>query len=133
MNIKRLQSTLNLSFRKPKLYLFSAHDTTIVPLLVAFKIFDNKWPVYCANIAIELWQKDSGDHIVKILYCGEVSVIHEWNSEPLLMTYGLASSSWLKQAFQLERVGKFSCLVTTSKFHAYCSEQPGASTYFIIS
>ena len=72
------------------MYLFSAHDTTIVPLLVAFRIFDNKWPVYCANIAVELWQKNSGEHLVKISYCGKVSLIHEWYCQPLRVKRGLS-------------------------------------------
>lgn len=39
-----------------KLYLTSAHDTTILPLLIALEIYDRKWPDYCAYLAFELWE-----------------------------------------------------------------------------
>ncbi len=36
--------------------LYSAHDTTLVPLLLAFDVFDHKWPHYSSSLAFELWQ-----------------------------------------------------------------------------
>jgi len=45
-----------MSKAERKLYLVSAHDTTVLPLLVAFGVHDGLWPPFCANIAVELWE-----------------------------------------------------------------------------
>jgi len=42
-----------------KLYLVSAHDTTVLPLLIALEVFDGNWPKYCADLAFELWEDHS--------------------------------------------------------------------------
>ena len=36
--------------------LFSAHDTTVVPLLLALRVFDDKWPDFAADVAFELYR-----------------------------------------------------------------------------
>ena len=53
--------------------LYSGHDTTVTPLLIALDIFDNKWPQYAADLRFELYDNTKGEHYVKILYCGKVS------------------------------------------------------------
>lgn len=52
--LKELNDNL-MNQRDPKIYLYSGHDTTIIPLMIALGIFDLKWPEYCSNLAIELW------------------------------------------------------------------------------
>ncbi len=42
-------------------------------LLMALDVFDNKWPRYCANLAIELWENEKHEHLVKIKYNYKVS------------------------------------------------------------
>lgn len=60
-----------------KLCLFSAHDTTLLPMLVAMGVFDNKWPPYAAAIAFELYEEENegigakrgkGDMFVRVSY-----------------------------------------------------------------
>ena len=36
--------------------LFSVHDTTVAPLLMALGVFDNKWPDFAADLAFELYR-----------------------------------------------------------------------------
>ncbi|PRP75986.1 hypothetical protein PROFUN_01702 [Planoprotostelium fungivorum] len=55
-----------------KLALYSGHDSTIAPLLGAFKITDGlHWPPYASNIRFELFErekKEEPSHLVRILF-----------------------------------------------------------------
>ncbi|XP_064595846.1 lysophosphatidic acid phosphatase type 6-like [Liolophura sinensis] len=55
----------------PKMMLYSCHDTSLIPLLVAMGIYDGKWPPFAADIAIELYEDKKGEHWVKVQYLGE--------------------------------------------------------------
>ena len=44
----------------PALCLYSAHDTTLIPLLVALGAWDGKWPRYGSTIAVELVAEEVG-------------------------------------------------------------------------
>ncbi|GAB4816592.1 hypothetical protein N2152v2_003638 [Parachlorella kessleri] len=53
----------------PRLHLYSGHDSTVLPMLVALGARVDRWPPYMANIVLELWQRaGSGEHYVKVLY-----------------------------------------------------------------
>ena len=55
-----------------KLYLYSCHDTSLVPILISMGCFDNKWPDYAAGITFEVYVDKKKDHWVKVLYAGKV-------------------------------------------------------------
>lgn len=56
-----------------KLYLYSAHDTTLIPCLLALGIFDMEWPPYAADITLELHQhRQTKEAFVKVSYLGQV-------------------------------------------------------------
>jgi len=57
---------------EPKLSLYCCHDSSIAPLLSAMGCFDNEWPPYVANIAIELYQDVKNQHWIKVKYCDKV-------------------------------------------------------------
>ena len=46
-------------YSEHKMFLYSSHDTSIMALLLALGVFDNKWPDYAADLRIELYQKVS--------------------------------------------------------------------------
>ncbi|XP_004647886.1 lysophosphatidic acid phosphatase type 6 [Octodon degus] len=55
-----------------KLYLYAAHDVTLMPLLMALGTFDHKWPPFAADLTIELYQhKESKEWFVQLYYHGE--------------------------------------------------------------
>lgn len=55
------------------MFLYSAHDTTLIPCLMALGIFDMKWPPYAADITLELHQhRQTKEAFVKVSYIGEV-------------------------------------------------------------
>ncbi|CAJ0938167.1 unnamed protein product [Ranitomeya imitator] len=59
-----------------KLFLFSTHDVTLIPLLVAFGIFDQKWPPYAADITLELYQhRPSKEWFTRLRYNGKEHVV----------------------------------------------------------
>lgn len=56
-----------------KLYLYSAHDTTLIPCLLALGIFDMEWPPYAADITLELHQhRQTKEAFIKVSYLGQV-------------------------------------------------------------
>ncbi|GFO25792.1 lysosomal acid phosphatase [Plakobranchus ocellatus] len=63
-NMEAASETLN---PLPKVYMYSAHDTTVAALLRAMLIFNTPPPEYRALVIVELHEIDS-KHVVKILY-----------------------------------------------------------------
>ncbi|KAJ1921832.1 hypothetical protein GGI09_002409 [Coemansia sp. S100] len=57
-----------------KLALYSGHDSTIWPLLAAFQASNKNmlWPPYASNILFELWKKNDGSRVVRVIYNGQV-------------------------------------------------------------
>ncbi|PAV61124.1 hypothetical protein WR25_27284 isoform A [Diploscapter pachys] len=56
-----------------KAIFYSAHDTTIIPLLRIFDVKDKLLPNladpdFVANVVLELWKKDDGSYVVKAFY-----------------------------------------------------------------
>lgn len=52
-----------------KIYLYSGHDSSIMPLLAALGKEVDHWPGYLSNLIFELWQKQgSKEHYVRVLY-----------------------------------------------------------------
>ncbi|KAL1523450.1 hypothetical protein AB1Y20_018390 [Prymnesium parvum] len=91
------------------LHLLSGHDSTLVPLLSALKIYDSHWPRYAAHLEIELATDDLGQHYARLLYDGKVylpiepsaegSVFIEWER---FRDLALQPSSITPQAFSRE-------------------------------
>ena len=67
----------------PRLHLFSGHDTTLVPLLKGIGAWNDVWPPYSSDLAFELYEDSSGDHLVKIVYNGQV--VFNFRSTELLL------------------------------------------------
>ncbi|XP_069863647.1 lysophosphatidic acid phosphatase type 6 [Dipodomys merriami] len=58
-----------------KLYLYAAHDVTLMPLLMALGIFDHKWPPFAVDLTLELYQhQKSKEWFVQLFYHGEEQV-----------------------------------------------------------
>uniref|UniRef100_A0A452TZ03 Acid phosphatase 6, lysophosphatidic n=1 Tax=Ursus maritimus TaxID=29073 RepID=A0A452TZ03_URSMA len=55
-----------------KLYLYAAHDVTLIPLLITLGIFDHKWPPFAVDLTMELYQhRESKEWFVQLYYRGE--------------------------------------------------------------
>ena len=66
---------LTMGKAERQLYLRSAHDTTLLPLLISLGHFDGTWPRYCADLAVELWEgveAPGEDLVVRVVYNGEL-------------------------------------------------------------
>ncbi|KAJ8388513.1 hypothetical protein AAFF_G00132270 [Aldrovandia affinis] len=64
------------SLQDRKLFLYSVHDTTLMPCLMALGIFDRKWPPYAAEITMELHQhRVTKEAFVKVSYIGQDQLI----------------------------------------------------------
>ncbi|KAM4609169.1 lysophosphatidic acid phosphatase type 6 [Polymixia lowei] len=75
LNIEeKLQGTSSEPNRK--LFLYSAHDTTLMPCLMALGIFDMRWPPYAADITLELHEhRKTKEAFVKVSYIGQDQLI----------------------------------------------------------
>lgn len=53
--------------------LFSGHDNTIVPLLLALELPVNQWPSFASRLIFELYKplSNTRDHVFKLIYNGE--------------------------------------------------------------
>ena len=61
---------------KRRFFLYSGHDSTIDPLIVAFNVTDGSWPRYASRVILELYSSaasggDGRDYFVKVLYDGK--------------------------------------------------------------
>uniref|UniRef100_A0A8B9GTR8 Acid phosphatase 6, lysophosphatidic n=1 Tax=Astyanax mexicanus TaxID=7994 RepID=A0A8B9GTR8_ASTMX len=78
----------NALIKDRKLFLYSAHDTTLMPCLMALGVFDMRWPPYAADITLELYQhRKTNQHYIKVSYVGQVrALIHT-----LILIYNIKS------------------------------------------
>ena len=65
MQIVRSMEAATRDETPAKLLLYSGHDTTIMPLLVALQIPLETWPPYVSNVVFELWRQPDGRHFVR--------------------------------------------------------------------
>lgn len=49
-----------------KMYMYSGHDSTIMPLLVALGKEVESWPTYMSNLVFENWRTPEGQRYVKV-------------------------------------------------------------------
>uniref|UniRef100_A0A1A7YC34 Acid phosphatase 6, lysophosphatidic n=1 Tax=Iconisemion striatum TaxID=60296 RepID=A0A1A7YC34_9TELE len=71
---KKLQGSSSASNRK--LFLYSVHDTTLIPCLMALGLFDMRWPPYAADLTLELHQsRQTNEPFVKVTYLGQDQLI----------------------------------------------------------
>ncbi|KAL4424929.1 hypothetical protein ABPG77_009658 [Micractinium sp. CCAP 211/92] len=52
----------------PGMYLYSGHDSSLMPLLAALGKPVTDWPPYLSNLTLELWRQPQGQQYVKVLY-----------------------------------------------------------------
>lgn len=58
-----------------KMYLYATHDVTLLPMLLALGIFDNKWPPFAVDLTMELYQhQESKEWFVRLSYNGKEQV-----------------------------------------------------------
>ena len=69
----------------PRLALIGAHDTTILPLTIAFGMFDFRWPTYGSSFAFELHRLDGGTSdslYVRLFYCWPRAINSSSDADP---------------------------------------------------
>ncbi|XP_065649266.1 lysophosphatidic acid phosphatase type 6-like isoform X1 [Hydra vulgaris] len=68
--INVLCSNITDSNKTEKMYLYSAHDTTIIALLMVLDLWEEKWPAFSSSIIFELYTNQVGNKFVRVLYNG---------------------------------------------------------------
>ncbi|NXK67094.1 PPA6 phosphatase, partial [Sylvietta virens] len=75
-NIKAAVNPSNPAEKARKLFLYAAHDSTLIPVLLALGTFDHRWPPYAADVTLELYQhQHSKEWFVRVSYRGEEQVV----------------------------------------------------------
>ncbi|CAM9787358.1 unnamed protein product [Ectocarpus sp. 12 AP-2014] len=60
----------------PKLAIFSGHDSTLVPILTALKIYDDVWPPYASYITLDVAEDEQGGgRLVRVVFNGREAVL----------------------------------------------------------
>ncbi|KAL0478736.1 acid phosphatase [Acrasis kona] len=62
-----LKSTVD-GEKGPCMEIYMGHDTTLLPLLNALDVYDNRWPPMGSNVALELYVDGRNKYHVKIVY-----------------------------------------------------------------
>ena len=75
--------------KSPKLELFVGHDSTLIPLLCSFKLFNGNWPDYGSSLIIELWdngekEKNNEKYSIKFIINQQKEVTIPFNQFELL-------------------------------------------------
>ncbi|XP_049472424.1 lysophosphatidic acid phosphatase type 6 isoform X1 [Panthera uncia] len=74
-NLRKVMDPATAPGKTRKLYLYAAHDVTLMPLLIILGIFDHKWPPFAVDLTMELYQhRESKEWFVKLYYRGEEQV-----------------------------------------------------------
>ncbi|XP_014635434.1 PREDICTED: lysophosphatidic acid phosphatase type 6 isoform X2 [Ceratotherium simum simum] len=74
-NLLKVVDPATPSDKTRKLYLYAAHDVTLMPLLMVLGIFDHKWPPFAVDLTIELYQhRESKEWFVQLYYHGKEQV-----------------------------------------------------------
>jgi hypothetical protein len=54
---------MNKDGKKPKIFLYSAHDITVISLLSTLNVYKMHLPKYSSSVILEKWEKDSESYI----------------------------------------------------------------------
>ncbi|XP_043431965.1 lysophosphatidic acid phosphatase type 6 [Prionailurus bengalensis] len=74
-NLRKVTDPATAPGKTRKLYLYAAHDVTLMPLLIILGIFDHKWPPFAVDLTMELYQhRESKEWFVQLYYRGEEQV-----------------------------------------------------------
>ncbi|XP_022308912.2 lysophosphatidic acid phosphatase type 6-like [Crassostrea virginica] len=82
--------------RPVRLYLYSAHDSSLMALLLAFKLDSRKWPPFASNLVIELYECNvTKKYYVIVRYNGQAVIIpklvekyvHFWKESVVPLEY----------------------------------------------
>uniref|UniRef100_V9KAY2 Lysophosphatidic acid phosphatase type 6 n=1 Tax=Callorhinchus milii TaxID=7868 RepID=V9KAY2_CALMI len=69
------------SSSKQKMYLYSGHDTTLVPILYVLGIFNWDWPSYASDLTFELFEHQSSkEKFMKVSYSGKDQLVRGCSS-----------------------------------------------------
>jgi len=72
------------NIKKPyqKLFVYSGHDTTLIPLAMALEIFNMRWPDYAAYILMKYYisKTNPNETFVAVNYAGELQILPNCDS-----------------------------------------------------
>nr|XP_054774288.1 prostatic acid phosphatase-like isoform X1 [Lytechinus pictus] len=71
--VGNMKAHLNQTNVDSKIFMYSAHDTTVAPFLGMFGVFNNVIPPTASCIMVELYREDDGSHTVQLLFRNDTS------------------------------------------------------------
>jgi hypothetical protein len=88
---------------------YSAHDTTVMPLLVALEVFDGTPPAYAAHVIIEVRRSPAGEYFVRASYqnkslvlpfCSQADCSYATEFRPHLLSFAVFNNDQFAQICQ---------------------------------
>ena len=83
-----------------RLSIITAHDTTIVPLMVALRVPTHVMahlPPYCAHFEFEFYQNQNGHELVQVCYQGEPIQLGGANGTMMTRDEFLSVTAWVRR------------------------------------
>ena len=93
-----LVAALRARLNSTGLSVFLAHDTTLMPLLVALTTdYDGAWAPYAAAVVVETWTLPGGSDAVRVAYDGAYRTLAGCPSQELCPVDAfLAATAWVR-------------------------------------
>jgi len=95
-----LEYVASVSFSGKRLSIITAHDTTIVPLMVALRVPTHVMahlPPYCAHFEFEFYQNQNGHELVQVCYQGEPIQLGGANGTIMTRDEFLSVTAWVRR------------------------------------
>ncbi|XP_046857340.1 lysophosphatidic acid phosphatase type 6-like [Xenia sp. Carnegie-2017] len=77
---KNIQSSIEKTSNH-RLYLFSAHDATLITLCAALDIELKEWPSFASYVSLELYENEVCEHFVRVVFSGDVKNFKKFSKE----------------------------------------------------
>ncbi|KAL5006612.1 hypothetical protein ScPMuIL_015418 [Solemya velum] len=95
--IKNMQSFVDGTNNRTKMFMYSAHDSTVAALANALQVFNLIQPPYTTTLIMELYEDNSGGYYVQMIYKNTTSTTYTLNLP------GCTTSCPLDQFIQLTK------------------------------
>lgn len=72
--LQRINDQVNNVYPQRKYVIYSAHDSTLLPILNSLKLF-RSWPHYSSYMFFELFEDKEGENVIRVVYNGDVQTL----------------------------------------------------------
>lgn len=79
------------------MHLFTVHDSTLLPMLIALDCFDGHWPPFSADITFEIYSQTSGSPVSEVIDQDEASTENtQYPNSTINWSASMLDSYWVR-------------------------------------